>query len=51
MRTLEQIKLDFLKMKILPTDWLGDSPDRFDTYTRYASQTNSIVEFGLKRYD
>lgn len=47
MRTIEQLKLDFLELKIKPIDWLGDSPDRFDTYTRYARQVESITEFGV----
>jgi hypothetical protein len=47
MRTIEQLKLEFLEQKIKPTDWLGDSPSRFDTYTRYARQVDSIVEFGV----
>jgi hypothetical protein len=47
MRTLEELKQDFINLKIQPTAWLGDSPDRFDTYTRYAAQVDSIVEFGV----
>jgi hypothetical protein len=47
MRNLEQLKKDFVELKIQPTAWLGDSPDRFDTYTRYAQQVDSIVEFGV----
>lgn len=47
MRTLQELKQDYIDMKIQPTKWLGDSPSRFDTYTRYAQQVNSIVEFGV----
>jgi len=47
MRNLEQLKKDFVELKIQPTAWLGDSPDRFHTYTRYAQQVDSIVEFGV----
>lgn len=47
MRTIEQLKLDFLDLKIKPIEWLGDSPNRFNTYIRYANQVNSIVEFGV----
>jgi hypothetical protein len=47
MRTIEQLKLDFISLKIQPTVWLGDSPSRFDTYTKYAANVNSIVEFGV----
>lgn len=47
MKTLEELKQDFIELKIHPTAWLGDSPDRFDTYTRYAQQVDRIVEFGV----
>lgn len=47
MRTLEQLRHDFVNLKIEPTKWLGDSPDRFDTYTRYAQRVNTICEFGV----
>lgn len=44
---LEQLKTAFINLEIKPTDWLGDSPDRFETYQRYASQVNSVTEFGV----
>ena len=47
MRTLNQLKHDFINRLITPTAWLGDSPTRFDTYTRYAQQVDRIVEFGV----
>jgi len=47
MRTLDQLKQAFINLEIKPTAWLGDSPQRFDTYQRYASQVDSIVEFGV----
>jgi predicted O-methyltransferase YrrM len=47
MRNLDQLKQDFVNLVIEPTAWLGDSPDRFDTYTRYASKVDSITEFGV----
>jgi hypothetical protein len=47
MRTLDQLRTDYLDLKITPTNWLGDSPTRFDTYKRYASSVNSIIEFGV----
>jgi len=47
MRTLDQLKHDFINRLIPPTAWLGDSPNRFDTYTNYAKKVNSIVEFGV----
>ena len=47
MRTLEQLREDFVNLEIKPTAWLGDSPTRFDTYALYASQVDSIVEFGV----
>lgn len=45
--TLESLKEDFISRKIRPTGWLGDSPSRFDTYTRYASECQSVCEFGV----
>lgn len=47
MRTIKQIEEDFLNLKIKPTEWLGDSPSRFDTYKKYASMVDTIVEFGV----
>lgn len=47
MRTIKQLRSDFLSLKIQPVAWLGDSPSRFDTYTRYANKVDSIVEFGV----
>lgn len=47
MRTIEQLREDFITLKIQPTDWLGDSPTRFDTYARYASMVDSVTEFGV----
>jgi hypothetical protein len=47
MRTFEQLKQAFVNLEIPPTKWLGDSPQRFDTYQRYADQVDSIVEFGV----
>jgi predicted O-methyltransferase YrrM len=47
MRTFKELKQAFVNLEIQPTKWLGDSPQRFDTYQRYAGQVNSIVEFGV----
>lgn len=47
MRNINQLKDDFINLRISPTDWLGDSPTRFDTYSRYASMVDTIVEFGV----
>jgi len=47
MRNIKQLKEDFLNLKIKPTAWLGDSPSRFDTYKKYASMVDTIVEFGV----
>jgi hypothetical protein len=47
MRNLDQLREDFVNLNIKPTAWLGDSPDRYDTYARYAGQVDSIVEFGV----
>jgi len=47
MRTFEQLKQAFVNLEIHPTNWLGDSPRRFDTYQQYADRVDSIVEFGV----
>jgi hypothetical protein len=47
MRTIKELKEDFLNLRIQPIAWLGDSPSRFDTYEKYATQVDSIVEFGV----
>lgn len=47
MRSLEQLRQDFLALKITPTKWLGDSPDRFDTYQHLAAQVGTVTEFGV----
>jgi hypothetical protein len=47
MRTLAKLRQDFVELKIHPIAWLGDSPSRFETYQHYASQVESIVEFGV----
>ena len=47
MRTIEQLRDDFTNLRIRPIDWLGDSPNRFDTYARYASMVDSVTEFGV----
>ena len=47
MRTLKELKQEFIELKIHPTAWLGDSPSRFDTYAGYAQQVDRIVEFGV----
>jgi hypothetical protein len=47
MRTIEQLREDFINLKIQPIDWLGDSPNRFDTYAAYARRVDSIAEFGV----
>jgi len=47
MRTFEQLKQAFVNLEIHPTNWLGDSPQRFDTYQQYADRVDSIVEFGV----
>jgi hypothetical protein len=46
-RDLEQLRQQFVSHEIQPTKWLGDSPDRFDTYQRYAAQVQSVTEFGV----
>lgn len=47
MRTIEQLRDDFINLRIRPTDWLGDSPKRFDQYAKYASMVDSVTEFGV----
>jgi hypothetical protein len=47
MRNIEQLREDFINLRIRPTDWLGDSPNRFDTYAKYASMVDSVTEFGV----
>jgi predicted O-methyltransferase YrrM len=46
MRNLQELRKAFTTYKILPIEWLGDSPTRFDDYTRYASGCRSILELG-----
>lgn len=45
--TLESLREEFIARRIRPTGWLGDSPIRFDTYTRYAVDCQTICEFGV----
>ena len=47
MRDLAQLRDDFVNLRIKPTKWLGDSPDRFDTYQRLAAQVDTVTEFGV----
>jgi hypothetical protein len=47
MSALETLKHKFINREIPPTNWLGDSPDRFETYQRYAAMVDSVVEFGV----
>lgn len=47
MRNLQELRKQFTTYKILPIDWLGDSPTRFDDYTRYAQNCESILELGV----
>jgi hypothetical protein len=47
MKTIEELKNDFINYRITPTEWLGDSPTRFDTYKKYAGMVDSVVEFGV----
>jgi len=47
MKTLIEIKNEFIMNKITPTNWLGDSVSRMDTYTQYAQKVDTVVEFGV----
>ena len=44
---LKILKEKFCRGEIKPIDWLGDSPNRFDTYTEYASKVSHITELGV----
>jgi hypothetical protein len=46
-RNLQQLRKEFTTFKIKPTEWLGDSPTRFDDYTRYATGCETILELGV----
>ena len=48
MRTLEELRDNFLNrpQENGPTDWLGDSPQRFAVYTLIASSCDTVTEFG-----
>ncbi|RQT39543.1 class I SAM-dependent methyltransferase [Burkholderia contaminans] len=47
MRTLQQLRLEFLQYRIEPVGWLGDSPSRFDFYTETAIGCDTILELGV----
>jgi len=47
MRNIEQLKDDFINLRIPPLNWLGDSPSRFGMYAKYASRVESVTEFGV----
>ena len=47
MRDLAQLRDDFVQLAIPPTKWLGDSPQRFDTYKSYAEKVRTVTEFGV----
>lgn len=47
MRDIAQLREDFINLRISPTDWLGDSPKRFDQYANYACLVDSVTEFGV----
>jgi len=44
---LIQLRQDFINRLIKPIEWLGDAPERFDDYTRYAEGCESILELGV----
>ena len=44
---LKILKEKFCRGEIKPTDWLGDSPDRFDFYTDLARKCDHITELGV----
>lgn len=47
MDTLQSLRLQFIQYQVHPTEWLGDSPSRFDAYTAYAKGCDSILELGV----
>ncbi len=47
MRTLQQLRLEFITYKIGPYEWLGDSPSRLDFYTEVAKGCDRILELGV----
>lgn len=47
MRSLQQLRSEFLTYSIHPTGWLGDSPSRFDFYTEMARGCDEILELGV----
>lgn len=44
---IQQLRKKFMGREITPLDWLGDSPTRFDDYTRYAKDCKKILELGV----
>jgi hypothetical protein len=47
MRSLQELRAEFLEYRIEPTGWLGDSPSRFDFYTETARGCETILELGV----
>jgi hypothetical protein len=46
-KSFEELKEAFELGKITPTNWLGDSVQRMDTYSKYSSMCESVTEFGV----
>jgi hypothetical protein len=46
-RSLQELRAEFLEYRIEPTGWLGDSPSRFDFYTEVARGCETILELGV----
>jgi hypothetical protein len=47
MNNIQDLRHLFMLGRILPLDWLGDSPSRFDMYTKFAEGCESILELGV----
>lgn len=45
--SIQELRRKFVNREIGPFDWLGDSPMRFDDYTRYAAGCKRILELGV----
>lgn len=47
MKNLQELRTEFIGYRITPTEWLGDSPSRFDQYTNLAKDCDEILELGV----
>lgn len=47
MSNIQDLRQRFMLGRIPPLDWLGDSPSRFDMYTKFSEGCESILELGV----